>query len=102
MAAGLLTANSPSSEDAHGTTPALPFQHDLLGKNRLNTTDANGTAFIRQLISTAQSGGSFVQYTCVAPADDYTVKPKLRYVMMVDQDRVIGAGIYDTNETARS
>ena len=98
----MLTANSPSSEDAHGNAPALPLQHEVLGKDRLNTTDANGTAFIRQLTSTAQFGGGFVHYTCVDPAEDIKVKPKFRYVMMVDQDRVIGAGIYDTNETARS
>jgi len=88
--------------DTKGNTLALPFQHDLLGKNRLNTTDANGTAFIRELISTAQSGGGFVHYYYLDPADNYTVKPKLSYVLMVDQDWIIGAGIYETNETART
>lgn len=87
--------------DSQGNTLALPLQHDLLGKNRLNTTDANGTAFIRELISTAQSGGGFVHYYYLDPADNCTVKPKLSYVMMVDQDWIIGAGIYETNETAR-
>lgn len=88
--------------DTKGNTLALPFQHDLLGKNRLNTTDANGTAFIRELISTALSGGGFVHYYYLDPADNYTVKPKLSYVLMVDQDWIIGAGIYETNETART
>ena len=41
--------------DTKGTTLALPYQPDLIGRNRLNTTDANGTAFIRDLV--ARGGG---------------------------------------------
>jgi polar amino acid transport system substrate-binding protein len=84
--------------DTKGNTLALPYQPDLLGKNRWNTTDTNGTAFIQELISTAQSGGGFVHYLYLDPADNYTIKPKLSYVMMVDQDWFIGAGIYGAQE----
>jgi len=82
--------------DSKGNTLAHPFQPDLLGKTRLDTTDANGTAFIRDLISTARSGGGFVRYLYVDPADNYKVKPKLSYVMMVDKGWLIGSGIYET------
>ncbi|AKB29980.1 cystine transporter subunit [Methanosarcina siciliae T4/M] len=81
--------------DTNGTTLALPFQPDIIGTNRWNVTDANGTLFIQDLISTAQSGGGFVRYLYADPADNFTVKQKLSYVMMVDNDWLIGAGIYN-------
>jgi polar amino acid transport system substrate-binding protein len=86
--------------DTEGNTLALPFQPELLGKNRWNTTDANGTAFIQELISTAQSGGGFVHYLYLDPADNYKIKPKLSYAMIVDQDWFIGAGIYEPEENS--
>ncbi|CAG0977438.1 Methyl-accepting chemotaxis protein [Methanosarcinales archaeon] len=81
--------------DPRGNTLALPFQPDLLGKNRWNVTDANGTAFIREIVETAQSGGGFVHYLYSDPSDNFKIKPKLSYVMMVDQDWLIGSGIYE-------
>jgi len=84
--------------DSKGNTLALPFQPELLGKNRWNTTDANGTAFIQELITTAHSGGGFVRYLYLDPADNYKIKPKLSYAMMVDQDWLIGGGIYEPQE----
>ncbi len=84
--------------DLEGTTRAHPFQPELIGKNRLNTTDANGTACIQDLISTAQSGGRFTRYLYPDPADNNTIKPKLSYVMMVDRDHIIGSGIYGADE----
>ena len=80
--------------DTNGTTLALPFQPELLGTSRLNATDANGTAYIQDLIATAKSGGGFVRYLYADPADNFTVKQKLSYVMMVDQNWIIGAGTY--------
>ncbi|MDW7732569.1 MAG: cache domain-containing protein [Methanolobus sp.] len=80
--------------DSEGNTLALPFQPEVLGTNRWNTTDANGTAYIRDMITTAQYGRGFVRYLYADPSDDFTVKQKLSYVIMVDQDWLIGAGIY--------
>lgn len=80
--------------DMNGTTLALPFQPELLGTSRWNATDANGTAYIQDLIATAKSGGGFVRYLYADPADNFTVKQKLSYVMMVDQDWIIGSGTY--------
>jgi polar amino acid transport system substrate-binding protein len=84
--------------NTEGTTLALPFQPEVIGTNRWNLTDANGTLFIQDLINTAQSGGGFVRYLYADPADNFTVKQKLSYVMMVNQSWIIGAGVYDPQE----
>jgi polar amino acid transport system substrate-binding protein len=81
--------------DMSGNTLALPFQPELLGTSRWNTTDADGTPFIQQIIEIAQSGGGFVRYSYLDPADNYTVKPKVSCVLMVNQDWLIGSGIYE-------
>lgn len=80
--------------DMNGTTLALPFQPELLGTSRWNATDANGTAYIQNLIATAKSGGGFVRYLYADPANNFTVKQKLSYVVMVDQNWIIGSGTY--------
>lgn len=78
-----------------GTTLALPFQPEVLGTSRWNITDVNGTAYVQDAVATAQSGGGFIRYLYADPADNFTVKQKLSYVMMVDQGWLIGAGIYE-------
>ncbi len=83
--------------DTNGNTLALPFQPDLIGKNRWNATDANGTAFVQDFVKAAQSGGGFVHYLYPDPSDNFKIKPKLSYVMMVDQDWLIGSGIYEAS-----
>jgi polar amino acid transport system substrate-binding protein len=84
----------------NGTTLALPFQPELLGTNRWNITDANGNLYIQNLIDTAQSGGGFVRYLYADPAENFTVKQKLSYVMKVDDNWIIGAGIYNSSENS--
>lgn len=86
--------------DTNGTTLALPFEPEIIGTNRWNLTDANGTLFIQDLITTAQSGGGFVRYLYADPEDNFTVKQKLSYVMMVNQSWIIGAGIYNPPENS--
>ncbi|MCW4005571.1 MAG: cache domain-containing protein [Candidatus Bathyarchaeota archaeon] len=84
--------------DMSGNTLALPFQPELIGTNRWNATDPNGTAFIQQIIQTAQSGGGFVRYAYADPSDNFTIKPKVSYVTMVNQNWLIGAGIYEAQQ----
>ncbi|MDV2480850.1 sodium:calcium antiporter [Methanoculleus sp. Wushi-C6] len=86
--------------DSNGTTLALPFQHEVVGTNRWNTTDANGTAYVQDAAAAAEAGGGFIRYLYIDPADNFTVREKLSYVMMVDRDWFIGAGIYDPEEEA--
>ncbi len=84
--------------DMSGNTLALPFQPALLGTNRWDATDPNGVAFIQQIIHTSQSGGGFVRYSYADPADNFDVKPKVSYVLMVNQEWLIGAGIYEAQK----
>lgn len=86
--------------DTNGTTLALPFEPEIIGTNRWNLTDANDTLFIQDIITTAQSGGGFVRYFYADPEDNFTVKQKLSYVMMVNQSWIIGAGIYNPPENS--
>ena len=81
--------------DSSGDTLALPFQPELLGTNRWNTTDPNGTAFIQEIIRTAQSGGGFVRYFYSDPSHNFNIRPKVSYVIMINQDWLIGSGIYE-------
>lgn len=83
------------SYDISGNTLALPFQPELLRSNRWNTTDPNGVAFIQQIVQTAQLGGGFVRYSYADPQDNFEVKTKVSYVMLVDASWLIGAGIYE-------
>jgi polar amino acid transport system substrate-binding protein len=84
--------------DIRGTTLAHPFQPELLGKNRWNVTDRDGTPIIRNLVSAAQSGGGFVRYLYLDPHDNDRIKPKLSYAMLVDRDWIIGSGTYGADE----
>ncbi len=83
--------------DLEGTILALPFQPDLLGENRWNATDPNGMFVTREIIRTARSGGGFVQYSSLDPLDNLG-KPRLSYVMKVDQDWVLGSSMDGANE----
>ena len=84
--------------DTRGNTLALPFQPQIVGTNRLNFTDTAGNHPVQDLIRAAQSGGDFIHFVYQDPSDNNTVKPKLGYAMLVDQDWIIGSGIYNANE----
>lgn len=84
--------------DLEGNTLALPFQPELVGTNRWNFTDIAGNHPVPDVIRAAQSGGGFVHFVYQDPSDNNAVKPKLAYAMLVDQDWVIGSGIYNANE----
>ncbi len=81
-----------------GTTLALPFQPQLVGTNRWNFTDVAGNHPVTDVVGAAQSGGGFVHFVYQDPSDNNTVKPKLGYAMLVDQDWLVGSGIYNANE----
>ena len=84
--------------DTHANTLALPFQPQLVGTNRWNLTDPAGNHPLPDTIRAAQSGGGFSHFIYQDPSDNNTVKPKIAYAMLVDQDWVIGSGVYDANE----
>jgi hypothetical protein len=80
--------------EADGTVIALPYQKELLGAERAAVTDANGVEFIRAAIDTAENGGGSLYYIYPNPEDDYKEELKLSYVIPVDDEWFVGAGIY--------
>jgi polar amino acid transport system substrate-binding protein len=86
--------------DFNGTTLALPFQPELIGKNRLDAEDANRVRFIREMIAAARNGSGFSTYVYPNPAHNFTPEPKFSYVMKVDDRWWLGAGIYGVPQEA--
>lgn len=73
---------------AHATSPANHNQ------NRLNNTDVNGVAYIKELIQAAKSGGGFVSYSYPKSSGGQP-QPKLSYAASVNNGQwFIGTGLY--------
>ncbi len=85
--------------DFNGTTLAHPLQTELIGKSRLNETDANNEFFIRNLRDAAQNGSGFVVFHYVNPAHNNSVEKKLGYVEAVDDTWWLGSGLYGEDVT---
>jgi hypothetical protein len=77
----------------NGTTLALPFQPELIGTNRLNFSDPYGVKIIAGEVSAAKRGGGFVYVDYLNP-DTGAVGMKLCYVAPVDDEWLVGSGIY--------
>ena len=77
----------------NGTTLAMPFQPETIGKNRMEFTDTHGVKITAWEIAAAKSGGGFVYVDYYNPD---TGKPgmKLCYVTPVDDTWLVGSGIY--------
>ncbi|ABN06876.1 Cache, type 2 domain protein [Methanocorpusculum labreanum Z] len=80
--------------DMNGTTLALPYQQSLVGTNRWYGEDIVGVRPLQRFIDKAKFGGGFVYYQYPNPSDKFLPELKLSYVMSVDEDWLIGAGIY--------
>jgi len=76
------------------TVIALPYQPGLIGAERTGVTDANGVEFIDAMIGIAREGGGSVYYIYPNPEADLRDQFKLSYVVPVDDDWFVGAGIY--------
>jgi hypothetical protein len=77
----------------NGTTLALPFQPEVIGTNRMNFSDPYGVKIIAREIDTAKRGGGFVYVDYLNP-DTGAVGMKLCYVAPVDDEWLVGSGIY--------
>ncbi len=87
--------------DYNGTCLALPYQHDAVGKHRLDLQDLNGIYLNRQAIDLARSGNGFFYYFYPDPSRNMTPTLKLSYVTDVDGTWFFGSGIYAKgNETS--
>ncbi len=80
--------------DMNGTTLALPYQQSTIGINRWAGEDIIGVKAFQRFIDRAKFGGGFVYYQYPNPNNDFFTDLKLSYVMSVNDDWLIGAGIY--------
>jgi cytochrome c len=72
---------------AHGSNPKL------IGKNLIDLKDADGKAFVKEIVDTGRNKGSgWVDYKWINPSTK-GIDHKSTYVQKVD-DMIIGCGIY--------
>jgi len=88
------------SYDTSGRNVAHPLKPEMQGQSRMDSVDAKGTAYIRELVNKAKDGGGFVTYWYPKPGEKEP-SPKLGYAQMVPgTDFWLGTGIYvDAIET---
>ena len=79
--------------DMNGTTLAMPFEPDRIGRNERALTDSNGIAIGERKIALAEQGGGFFYYVFTDPSSG---KPafKVSCVKPVDSGWAVGAGRY--------
>ncbi|MCX6701117.1 MAG: cache domain-containing protein [Methanomicrobiales archaeon] len=80
--------------EMNGTTLALPYQQGLLGLDRTGISDSNGVKFMDRIKELARDGGGSLYYIYPNPIDNYREEFKFTYVMPVDKEWFIGAGMY--------
>ncbi|MDO9523590.1 MAG: cache domain-containing protein [Methanocorpusculum sp.] len=83
--------------DMNGTILSVPYQPALVGRNAWFTEDANGVKFVQRTIARAEQGGGYVLYLYTNPNQDYSRELKLSYVLPIDNEWYIGAGMYVHN-----
>ncbi|MCX6692402.1 MAG: cache domain-containing protein [Methanoregula sp.] len=83
------------SEGMDGTALAEPFEHEIVGKNILYMTDPYGIPLVENLVDTARQGRGLVSYNYRNPSRNYTIEPKVSYVVNVDGTYYVGAGYYE-------
>lgn len=81
--------------DFEGNTLSAPYEQHLIGKNRMGDSDAYGTAYIEEATKAARAGGGFIRYFYADPGANFEIHPKLGYIMRVDENWWIGAGLYN-------
>lgn len=81
--------------DLNGTTLALPHQPEVIGTNRHGFKDHYGVEITDWEISVARGGGGFVYVVYLNPDTGYEAL-KLCYVVPVDDDWLVGSGVYST------
>ncbi|HWQ19528.1 MAG TPA: cache domain-containing protein [Methanotrichaceae archaeon] len=80
--------------DFDGNVLALPYQPELIGKNRMDLQDPNGISFVQDSADIARSGSGFTYYIYANPAENMAEMLKLSYITKVDDTWWLGAGIY--------
>ena len=85
--------------DINGTTLALPYQTMLIGVNRLQAEDIAGVEYVQREIARAEQGGGYLYCQYPNPTKEFARELKFMYVMPINNDWFIGAGIYMDNTT---
>jgi hypothetical protein len=83
--------------DINGTTLALPYQTQLVGINRLQAEDITGVKFVQREIARTEQGGGYVYCQYPNPAKGFARELKFAYVMPINNNWFIGAGLYMDN-----
>ena len=83
--------------DMNGTILSHPYQPALVGKDSWSAEDSTGVKYIQRHIARAQQGGGYVFYLYPNPSVDYSTELKFSYVIEVDNEWYLGAGLYNHN-----
>jgi len=80
--------------DFQGTNVAHPFRPDFIGNSKINLTDPNGVALIKDLIDCSRRGEDFTYF--IFPNPDHESKDELKvgYAARVDDNWWVGSGVY--------
>lgn len=81
----------------NGTVLSVPYQPALIGANSWFAEDASGVKYVQRMIARAEQGGGYVLYLYPNPDQDYSPELKVSYVMPIDNEWLIGAGMYEHN-----
>jgi cytochrome c len=90
------------ASDFNGTTLASLPRSDWIGKPHLNDTDPNGVLFLKNEINALRKNkdGFFNYLVFPNPADNNKNELKLAYLRKVDDNWLVGSGIYLSNISA--
>lgn len=83
------------SEDVNGNALAEPFQHEIVGTNIMYMVDSYGIPLVENLVDTGMKGRGLVSYNYPNPSRNYTIEPKVSYVVNIDPTYYVGAGHYE-------
>jgi len=77
-----------------GTMIAHPMKASLVGKNLIDLKDSEGKEFFKEMIKVAkESGSGWVDYMWPKPGEEKP-SPKTSYVLKVNDEVFVGAGVY--------
>ncbi|WP_319379284.1 cache domain-containing protein [uncultured Methanocorpusculum sp.] len=81
--------------DMNGTILSHPYQPALVGKDSWSAEDSTGVKYVQRMIARAQQGGGYVFYLYPNPNQNYITELKLSYVLPINNEWFLGAGMYE-------
>jgi polar amino acid transport system substrate-binding protein len=82
------------ADDFEGVRLAMPFYPDQIGTNINQYQDPNGVYVIQEFSDTAKRGDGFVYGIVPDPAENKNPELKLVYVTKVNDEWLLGSGLY--------